>query len=335
MTTPVSIIVPIYNVEHYLSKCIDSLLAQSFRDFQLILVNDGSSDSSGSICDDYKLKDHRVNVIHQQNTGVSAARNAGLQIASGTYISFVDGDDTIENDFLEKLMEIAKKNNSDSVYSNFSASQQFWDLGKNLNQLEIREKLLPIFFTKDFFNSVCTKIFRNKTIKENRIQFPVGVKHGEDAQFNIEFLMNADKISFANYNGYHYREVEGSATRNIAQHDYLKRIIEVYHTDWKPIIGEIISDAELNRLKKIRLINSVISLVFIYGNRGNSFTDKQRFSKLKSIVKNETVQKVFADNEIFQQLNLGKHSAAIFKNIRKQNVFLLYLLTQYSYYRNR
>ena len=102
MTTPVSIIVPIYNVEHYLSKCIDSLLAQSFRDFQLILVNDGSSDSSGSICDDYKLKDHRVNVIHQQNTGVSAARNAGLQIASGTYISFVDGDDTIENDFLEK-----------------------------------------------------------------------------------------------------------------------------------------------------------------------------------------------------------------------------------------
>lgn len=94
----ISIIVPVYNVEKYLRKCIDSILNQTFKDFELILIDDGSTDESGKICDEYNLKDNRIKVIHKENGGLSSARNAGLDIAQGEYIGFVDSDDWIESD---------------------------------------------------------------------------------------------------------------------------------------------------------------------------------------------------------------------------------------------
>lgn len=100
----VSIIVPIYNVEQYISKCIESILAQTYRDFELILVDDGSPDMCGTICDEYAKQDSRVHVIHQENKGVSAARNAGISLAKGEYISFIDGDDYVEKDFFERII---------------------------------------------------------------------------------------------------------------------------------------------------------------------------------------------------------------------------------------
>lgn len=98
----VSIIVPIYNAEQYISKCIESILAQTYRDFELILVDDGSTDMCGKICDEYAKQDSRVHVIHQENKGVSAARNAGISLAKGEYIMFVDSDDFITENMLEK-----------------------------------------------------------------------------------------------------------------------------------------------------------------------------------------------------------------------------------------
>ena len=103
MDTTVSVIVPAYNVEDYLPRCLDSLLAQTFRDFELILVDDGSSDTTGIICDRYGETDARVRVLHQTNAGVSAARNRALEIASGAFITFVDADDTTDPTYLERL----------------------------------------------------------------------------------------------------------------------------------------------------------------------------------------------------------------------------------------
>ena len=109
----ISIIVPVYNVEKYLEKCIKSILNQTFTDFELILVNDGSTDKSGVICDNYKNIDDRIIVIHKKNEGLSSARNSGLDIAKGRYIGFVDSDDYINNDMYHKLYEALIKNNSD------------------------------------------------------------------------------------------------------------------------------------------------------------------------------------------------------------------------------
>ena len=103
MRDSISIIVPVYNVEKYLEKCIDSILNQSYQNLEIILIDDGSTDNSGSICDEYKKKDQRVQVIHQKNQGQSSARNAGLNIAKGSYIGFVDSDDWIEQNMYEKL----------------------------------------------------------------------------------------------------------------------------------------------------------------------------------------------------------------------------------------
>ena len=109
MTQPqISIIVPVYNSEKYLGACIDSILAQSYRDFELILVDDGSRDSSPRICDDYAQKDSRVKVIHKANGGVSAARNDGLDIAKGEYVTFIDSDDWVEGEYLETLSKFGK-----------------------------------------------------------------------------------------------------------------------------------------------------------------------------------------------------------------------------------
>ena len=106
MNSPkISIIVPVYNVEQYLENCINSVLNQSFRNFQLILVDDGSKDSSGEICDRFVLKDSRVKVIHKPNAGVSAARNAGIDIATGQFICFIDSDDWIESEYLQKIVD--------------------------------------------------------------------------------------------------------------------------------------------------------------------------------------------------------------------------------------
>ena len=109
----ISVIVPVYNVEKYLRKCIESILNQTFREFELILVDDGSTDSSGKICDEYALKDSRIKVIHKENGGASSARNAGLDVAKGEYIGFVDSDDWIEMDMYGELYRLIKENNTD------------------------------------------------------------------------------------------------------------------------------------------------------------------------------------------------------------------------------
>lgn len=331
----ISIIIPVYNNSQYLHECLDSVCCQTIQDIQIICINDGSTDDSLQVLKEFAEKNSRITIIDQKNQGVSAARNAGLKIAQGKFVGFVDSDDTIEKDFFLKLFHVAEQSGADSVYSRLSLGHHFGVFKNGIDRQEIIQDLLPQFLRQDNFNSVCVKIFRLEIISEHQIRFPLGIPHGEDAQFNIEFLMKARRISLLDYCGYYYREVEGSATRNIAKHDYLKRIIEVYETDWTPIIGNSLDRKQIENLKKIRFANAVISLVYIYGNRGNDFKDAQRFSKLRDIVQHPTVKNVFSDLQILAKLKLGKYPATIFSHIRKQNVLMLYLLTQYSYYRNR
>ena len=331
----VSVIVPVYNSAQYLSECLESVLSQSFKDFEAICINDGSTDNSLEILKQFQNKDPRIKIIDQENQGVSAARNAGLELATGKYVGFVDSDDTIQKNFFEKLFQKAEESGADAVYSKLSVTRNFGGFAGVIESQQIVQKLLPDFFMRDNLHSVCTKLFRLDMIRNNQIRFSIGTQHGEDAQFNIEFLMQAQRISFLDYCGYHYREVEGSATRNIAKHDYLRRIVEVYETEWATIIGNAIDQNTLENLKRIRFANTVISLVYIYGNRANDFTDAQRFSKLREILQHATVRKVFSDPHILGELKLGKYPETIFRNIRKRNVLILYLLTQYSYYRNR
>ena len=124
----ISVIVPVYNVEKYLRQCLDSVLAQTYRELEIILVDDGSTDGSGAICDEYATRDSRIKVVHQQNGGLSSARNAGLDLATGEYVAFVDSDDYIHETMLELLYQALVENNADTVICNFERVDEKGDV---------------------------------------------------------------------------------------------------------------------------------------------------------------------------------------------------------------
>lgn len=210
----ISIIVPVYNVELYLEKCIDSILNQIFKDFELILVDDGSTDSSGKICDEYALKDRRVKVIHKKNGGQSSARNTGIDIAQGNYIGFVDSDDWIEPDMYEVLYKNCKNNNCDIgvIGINFVyKDKRRQSLQYPLQKWNKKEAMLKLIEHKYFGNYFCSKLFSKKLFKE--IKFKEEIIY-EDIDLMYKIINKAEYVIAEGVFKYNYLQREGSTVRN-------------------------------------------------------------------------------------------------------------------------
>ncbi|MDO5397159.1 MAG: glycosyltransferase [bacterium] len=227
MVDLVSIIVPVYNVENYIDKCIESLINQSYSKIEIILINDGSKDKSGEKCDIWSEKDDRIKVIHKSNGGVSSARNEGLREANGTYIMFVDSDDYLEKNMVEKLCREIKSSDSDIVYCGY-----YMDFGDRIyiNKLpisngtyDIEEVFQPLFFgTKNNGNtsmstSLVLGIFRKQIISDNNILFDTYIRFAEDWLFYAEYIVHCKKISIINEPLYHYVQRSSSV-----MHEYVK-----------------------------------------------------------------------------------------------------------------
>ena len=211
-----SIIVPVYKVEKYLPRCIDSILAQTFGDFELILIDDGSPDGCGRICDEYARKDKRIVVIHQKNMGVSAARNAGLDIARGRYIGFVDSDDWIEPQMYEVMMDAIRENGADMAVCGVRYADEdgkFTRADRLSEGVYSRDGLLEDVFAMPnrLGGGCCNKVLDASKIAS--VRFKVGMTIAEDALYLFDCFMRIDgavKIGDALYNVY---ERCGSATR--------------------------------------------------------------------------------------------------------------------------
>ena len=205
-----SIIVPVYNVEKYLCKCIDSILNQTFKDFELILVDDGSQDRCGFICDDYAKKDCRVKVIHKINGGLSSARNAGLDISKGEYIGFVDSDDFIERDMYESLIKAIEKSEAKiaitgiQTITNNKVERTFYTEEEKI--LSSYEALRLILYGK-ISVSVWNKIYHNEIFK--KLRFPEGKIH-EDTFIVTDIYKDNFKVIFLNNEKYNYIIRDGS-----------------------------------------------------------------------------------------------------------------------------
>lgn len=193
----VSIIVPVYNVELYLNRCIDSILAQTYADFELVLVDDGSTDRSGEICDEYSLLDNRVMVIHQSNRGVSAARNAGLHNASGKYIQFVDSDDYVLNTITEKMVDCIEKYLCDLVFCGFTTismnslgiiEEEKYFINNRISDIDTFFSDFHEYFLNCLINSPCNKLYIRALIINNQILFSPNISLGEDLMFNLDYL---------------------------------------------------------------------------------------------------------------------------------------------------
>ena len=218
----ISVIVPVYNTELYLHRCIDSILSQTFTDFELLLINDGSTDRSGEICDEYAAKDSRIKVFHKENGGVSSARNMGLDEARGEWVAFVDADDYwYADNVLEQLLDIVKQNDLDIVRGEYKAVD--WEGNslfyrpvskrrmKYINRILNSYEFLEYAIQGEFFLWLC--LFKRKYIKD--LRFEVGRVFLEDMQFLSKLMIGDSRCMYVpDVRFYAYRKIETSASNN-------------------------------------------------------------------------------------------------------------------------
>lgn len=213
----ISVIVPVYKVEKYIRRCIDSILLQKFTDFELILVDDGSPDNCGAICDKYAITDKRVRVLHQKNGGVSRARNSAIEIARGEYITFVDSDDWLDICYLERLFTIASQNAADTVIA-------------SINRVNCESEIAPVISDEyiklsnreaiNYCGELNDEKFRSavaKLVKRNIVQkhlFPEGRKWSEDTAVVYKWYWESEKIIDTNDQLYYYWENPEGVTSN-------------------------------------------------------------------------------------------------------------------------
>lgn len=218
----VSVIVPIYKVENYLRECVDSIISQSYKNLEIILVDDGSPDKCPEICDEYALKDNRIQVIHKPNGGLSDARNAGIEIAKGEYLSFVDSDDVIHSQMIEVLMKplIEDKGLKMSAcqFLDFDDGKEF-DKNQELKQVEIID--FREYFTKRLWTTAWGKVYEKSLFKN--IKYPVGRLH-EDEFTTYKVCYEAKKIAYTESELLFYRQREGSITAEMS----IKRIADIH-----------------------------------------------------------------------------------------------------------
>ena len=238
-TPLLSIIVPAYNVEQYIHQSMDSILAQTFTDFEVLLVDDGSTDGTAAICDEYAKKDSRIHVIHKMNGGLVSARKAGIQQAVGDFIGYVDGDDWIEKNMYQCLYDSAIRENADIVICDYrSVYQETYKLiSHNMcdgvyDKEKLEEEVYPYmlskgdFFEFGFYPSLCCKLFRKSVLLENQLAVNNKIKLGEDAACFYPCMLDASKVVYLDKEYlYNYRMRDTSISHSIIRKMYTDEIL--------------------------------------------------------------------------------------------------------------
>lgn len=240
MTPTVSVIIPVYNGERFLEKAIASVIGQSVFDrIELILVDDGSTDGSAKICDEYSLRYPSITALHCKNAGVSAARNTGIEQAKGEYIAFLDSDDTYEPEFIEKLLEhsdcdlvccdyFIKNIDEKNLAENFASGK--------LDRKDFDRKFYEKIIHKEFY-SCWNKLYKKNIISKNNVLFPVGIKYAEDMMFVFEYLKHCKDFYFVDEALYFYNVNPYNTTVVVKQGYEVNRDIFVWQTEYFQNIG--------------------------------------------------------------------------------------------------
>lgn len=223
-----SVVVPVYNVAPYLAQCLDSILAQTFTDFEVILVDDGSTDGSGALCDSYAGKDSRFRCLHKENGGLVSARQAGFRHVTGEYVTFVDSDDWIHPAMYQRMCGAAKETNADTVCCDYTAVTRNGDIlcrspfqSGLYDKPALEEQVYPrmlysgTYFTYGIAPNLWNKLFRRKLLERNLYRVPLSVKVGEDALVSYICLLESSSIYFCGEPFYYYRSSSSSLTHNM------------------------------------------------------------------------------------------------------------------------
>ena len=280
----ISVIVPVYNAEKYLQRCIDSILTQTFIDFELLLIDDGSKDKSGEICDEYANRDNRVKVFHKENGGASSARNLGLDYANGKYVVFVDSDDYISASYLDCFYQILLKYNDVDL---IIQSPIYTSTNGALKSREIPSKVYDgVNILSDFvtdgnldFTEPHSKLFRLNLIQENNIRFNEKVIVGEDGIFIACFLRYCKMIISSEDVGYHYVKSDMSIQRRFYAPE--KELLGV--VEWKKALMSLAEFAGIDRTSPNiwKVLTFLIKryLFAVVKNTTLSYKDKEKWIK--------------------------------------------------------
>lgn len=285
MYTPlVSIIVPIYKVEPYLRRCLDSIVNQTYANLEIILVDDGSPDGCPQICDEYASNDNRIIVVHKKNGGLSDARNVGLDICKGDYISFVDSDDYVDHNFIESLIEPTKKDSYDFIIADhLSSNEQKGSTHLSCNEGPIQDNLTIIrsYCSLQYPPSAWAKIYRSSFLKSNQFRFQKGLLF-EDQLWSCMLASSAEKIFIIHKQVYHYT-IRTDSIMQCNDIDFSKRL-----SSWCFILStelEILSayKIKLNKLYSLFFLNKIIEILKISNGQKQLF--KKTFRAIKKTIK--------------------------------------------------
>lgn len=297
----ISVIVPVYNAEKYLAETVACILSQTYKNFELLLIDDGSCDGSPLLCDEFARSDERVKVFHNENMGPAGARNFGLKQSSGEYIAFVDSDDLIENDYLEQLIEPFRNPEVDlslcgfdRFYNDDPANQRLYLLGTEDTQLLESVKDVALLFTAPKTSlsgvSIWAKIYRRSIIAENNIEFPTGITYEEDCCFNLIYYRQIRKAATIQKNLYHYRQVANSLSKAYKESTY-RDLVNGYNERVK-FFHELGMEEYIKKLDDILLIVTFNNMKKIATSPMSFFERRKAY---KAVLDYEEAKKVIAN----------------------------------------
>lgn len=290
----ISIIVPVYNLENKnLTRCISSILAQTFTNFELLLINDGSTDKSRSICESYAANDNRIQIINKENQGVSSARNLGIEKSRGEYLVFIDGDDYVDNDYLEHFIKLLP---ADLILQ--SVADFCYDLDKAKTQYHFKDKdygnnFLELFSQYNIykFGAPWARLFKSEIIKVHNLKFDTNIHFREDELFFLQYLSNCKRIKTDSYFGYHYMYYPTSSSRRYYGFDHDYDIAKKIYTSNINLGKSKSFDNTFFETVKVQCVYSLFSsLSAIYKNRKYSIQERNvAINQIKGFIVKENL----------------------------------------------
>lgn len=314
----ISVIIPVFNVEKFLPQCIESVINQTYLSLEIILVNDGSTDSSGLICDEYKDKDFRIKVIHKENEGLSSARNIGIEISTGDYICFLDSDDWMDAETLEKAIDISMIYNSDIVFWSFIKEFENYQLEYKVNDItkdffvykyfeleKLKRRIVGLYkeelsipIKTDAFISAWGKLYKSSLLKENFLKFfSTQIVGSEDVAFNISAFHFSKNIVYLNRCFNHYRMTNPNSLTKSHGNTLFFRYKNLYNVIFEFIEANNLSQeykTALDNRFSLSLINNALSIT---GKRNNSSLLQKR-NDLDSIINDKLFVKSIKNLQI-------------------------------------
>ena len=334
MAPTVSIIVPVYNAERSIARCVDSILSQQFTDFELLLVDDGSRDGSGAICDGYAAADSRVRVIHKENTGVSDTRNLGIAQARGTYLQFLDSDDWITPDATKLLVQTAEAHSCDLVISDFYrvvgervSRKGDIDEDRTLTREEYAAHMMEQ--PADFYYGVLwNKLYRRDIVADHGLRMDPDISWCEDFLFNLEYIRHAERFYALQVPIYYYVKTKGSlASQSLSITKTIRMklmLFEYYNQFYKSVFDE--EEYEKCRLKVYRFLLDAASDGAVPPLPGSKKLGDERVSVSRSAITGEGVlADAFRERKLLEQ---HLESAALRNGMTLQEARLLLALSE-------